>query len=194
VPGPVASAAGAVRRRGPGDGPSPARPRRDPRSAGPAVRCRFWFAIAIAIAIAAGCSENARPGSRVRIAAFDLDPRQLAGLSVELVAGRTTVVAGGRLTTSDEYAQLHSSWVDVTGDELQVRFAMVVDDVEIATGVLVLEVIEDWEWEVQFHIAATDPAATCMGCQGSQEYALRGDERRLFVVWGGNSRSDPVVW
>lgn len=69
----------------------------------------------------------------------------------------------------------------------------------LADGSIELELREDWVWGVDLHLADTDPAAMCFGCLGSAAFpvpdTLTGDPRdSLFIVWGGNSISDPVVY
>jgi hypothetical protein len=57
----------------------------------------------------------------------------------------------------------------------------------------------DWRWDIVLIPAATDPTATCLGCQGAAAIplpeSLRAEGRdSLYIVWGGNSISDPVVY
>jgi hypothetical protein len=144
---------------------------------------------------ACGASDTAEQ-SRVRIAAFDLTEHQLDGLSIELETESDLIaIAGEQLTRTADYNQLHSTWHEISGEELTIGFSMISQQTELAAGRVLLEVIPDWEWEVQFHIATSDPADTCFGCQGSATFQLAGqDTNQLYVVWGGNSISDPVAY
>lgn len=47
--------------------------------------------------------------------------------------------------------------------------------------------------------ATTDPKFECFGCLGSQAFPLIAeyqapDRDSIWVVWGGNSISDPVIY
>lgn len=86
------------------------------------------------------------------------------------------------------------------GGVLEVAFIILDGSYESTTdGVLELPLKPDWRWWIDFHITENDPIHTCWGCMGSIEYdldpALGYDESmKLYVVWGGNSISNPVIY
>jgi len=66
-------------------------------------------------------------------------------------------------------------------------------------GEIELPLRSDWRWGVDFFISQNDPIDTCFGCFGSRAFALDpalgyGEAEKLYVVWGGNSISDPVIY
>lgn len=83
---------------------------------------------------------------------------------------------------------------------LHIDFALLADGVPSETsGSIGLPLKPDWRWGVDFHIAVEDPMQQCFGCFGSRSFeldpALGFDEGlMLWVVWGGNSISNPVVY
>jgi hypothetical protein len=190
-----------------GDPPSDGRPsaRMIGRGGGPplltggvARRLRFSvLATGLFLALISACATSDPPSqSRLRVAAFDLTEDQLGGLSIELqTVSEVISIAGEQLARTADYEQLHSTWHEITGEELTIDFSLASRQTELTAGQVRLEVIPDWEWEVQFHLSATDPADTCFGCQGSVAFDLAGENTsRLYVVWGGNSISDPVAY
>ena len=52
---------------------------------------------------------------------------------------------------------------------------------------------------MNFHIQEDNPVDVCFGCFGYEEYDLDpilgfGSNMKLWIVWGGNSISDPVTY
>lgn len=67
------------------------------------------------------------------------------------------------------------------------------------SGTLELDLKKDWRYSVNLHIGENDPFDVCFGCMGSDEYDLDpvlgyAGEENLYVVWGGNYISDPVIY
>ena len=83
---------------------------------------------------------------------------------------------------------------------IRVEFVMLQDGVPTGTsGVLELPLKKDWRWGVDLCIAVDDPVQICFGCMGSESFDLDpvlgyDEEKSLFVVWGGNSISNPVIY
>jgi hypothetical protein len=68
-----------------------------------------------------------------------------------------------------------------------------------SSGNVKLNLKADWRWGVDFHLAPENPRRYCFGCFGSESYPLTEPFREngidsVFVVWGGNSISHPVVY
>jgi len=64
-------------------------------------------------------------------------------------------------------------------------------------GSIELSLKPDWIWGVNFHIQENTPVDVCFGCFGYVEYVLVpalgfGSNMKLWIVWGGNSISNPV--
>lgn len=69
----------------------------------------------------------------------------------------------------------------------------------LASGAIELEIRADWSWGVTVFLADRNPADTCFGCLGSEAFPVPAEltpaaADSLWLVWGGNSISDPVVY
>lgn len=69
----------------------------------------------------------------------------------------------------------------------------------MASTTVALEIREDWLWGVDVHLSDQNPTQGCFGCLGHEAVAVPDDlipevADSLFVVWGGNSISSPVVY
>lgn len=69
----------------------------------------------------------------------------------------------------------------------------------VSAGEVSLPLKPDWVWGVDLHVAANDPTPTCMGCMGVRRFDLAppvqaSPDEAVFVTWGGNSISAPVVY
>jgi hypothetical protein len=66
----------------------------------------------------------------------------------------------------------------------------------IAVGSVQFPLRDDWRWGVDIFVADSNPMKYCFGCFGSRSFKAApgapGDS--LFLVWGGNSISHPVVY
>lgn len=70
------------------------------------------------------------------------------------------------------------------------------DEVAISETVK-LPLKSDWEYGITVAVGAKDPINLCFGCQGSKAVAINSklnfsETDSLFIVWGGNSISNPV--
>jgi hypothetical protein len=143
------------------------------------------------------CTGGDGGTARVRFTAVGWAQDGLSGLQIEFEdATEVRSVGGAALELTTDYAQPHSDWFDTPTEQVMtIRFSLARAGQRVAHGDIELDLRDDWEWEVQFHLAADDPADRCFGCIGSRGFAIDGEEGlRVFVVWGGNSISDPVVY
>jgi hypothetical protein len=83
---------------------------------------------------------------------------------------------------------------------LKIKCVVLLDGERTQTrGSVELPLRSDWRWGVDFFIRDDDPAHTCFGCFGSVSYELDprlgfGEGKKLYIVWGGNSISNPVIY
>jgi len=161
--------------------------------AGPAL-------IALAL-LCATCGGGASPPeampARVRVAAIGWDADGLAGLSVLLNDGSgPRDVLSASLTADEDYGQPHSPWFPTASTgELTVRVRIEQPAGDPVTRVVTLPLRADWAWELQVVRAAEDPLATCFGCVDSERLTPgAGSEQAIWLVWGDNSISAPVVY
>jgi hypothetical protein len=69
----------------------------------------------------------------------------------------------------------------------------------VSTGAVSLPRKSDWRWGVDISAATTSPAESCLGCFGSQAFALaeavRAPEKdSIWVVLTGNSIDNPGIY
>jgi hypothetical protein len=70
-------------------------------------------------------------------------------------------------------------------------------EVTETSGAIELSLRNDWRWGVDLFIQENDPIDVCFGCFGSEAFDLDpvlgfDANERLYIVWGGNSISNPV--
>jgi hypothetical protein len=113
-----------------------------------------------------------------------------------LIPGRL----GVREVTLDSGNQSAGPFATGKSGDLMMFFALLSDDsLSTTSGSLELPLKKDWAWGVSFAVSSEDPALTCFGCRGSKSYELDpvlgyDENMRLYVVWGGNSICDPVIY
>lgn len=83
--------------------------------------------------------------------------------------------------------------------EVTVDVSMADAQGSIASGHIALPLRPDWVWGVDVTVDSTNPTRLCLGCMGVRSFALRPGAGRtvrdsLWVVWGGNSIKNPVVY
>ncbi|HET9983811.1 MAG TPA: hypothetical protein VFQ38_09500 [Longimicrobiales bacterium] len=69
----------------------------------------------------------------------------------------------------------------------------------VSSGAVELALRSDWIWGIEFWVASENPTRTCFGCAGYRAFPIAEAYRRtpadsLYVVWGGNSIENPVVF
>jgi len=89
---------------------------------------------------------------------------------------------------------------------LQVDFTLATPDTTlIAEQNFALPLRSDWAWGIDFNVTHYNPYFACFGCSGYRAFPLArayydtvGDSvytiDSLFVVWGGNSIKNPVIY
>jgi hypothetical protein len=101
------------------------------------------------------------------------------------------------LDASDRVSGIYTT---KTAGDLEVRFSLASGQGEMPNvGSITLPLKNDWRWGVQFYISTSDPRDGCFGCFGSKSFELDpvlgyDEEQKLYIVWGGNSISHPVVY
>jgi len=69
----------------------------------------------------------------------------------------------------------------------------------VSTGTIELPLRSDWAYGVDIKPDTADPRRFCLGCAGSKAFPLAPEFRTLqadsvYLVWGGNSISHPVIY
>lgn len=86
-----------------------------------------------------------------------------------------------------------------TSGMLQLSISLDDHGTPVASGEIAIELRRDWRWNVDIVTATTDPRLQCFGCIGSKAFSLAPAYRAagrdsLWLVWGGNSIRNPVVY
>jgi len=144
-----------------------------------------------------GCGDSARISAEARLGA----PLDVAMLSVTVRdGGRAWTWRGSdfhttttRPTPTTEERDTHTS------GNAEVSFRLEEAGVVLSEGSVTLPLRAAWRWSVSVMAQTTDPRQGCFGCVGATAFPLaeshRAPERdSIWVVWGGNSISDPVVY
>lgn len=87
----------------------------------------------------------------------------------------------------------------LSGREAEVAYKLATAEVTASDGTISLPARSDWSWGVDITIDSLNPTRFCFGCMGSQSFPLDARFRRnardsVWVVWGGNSISNPVIY
>jgi len=89
----------------------------------------------------------------------------------------------------------------VTSGDLEIDIDFTDDkDSVLSNGELTLPLKPDWEWMIMINFTTRQLTGKgCRGCDGFEEIAVPeslkfAEGMRLFIVWGGNSISNPVVY
>lgn len=87
-----------------------------------------------------------------------------------------------------------------TKGTLRFAFALVEPSGDtVSSGAVDLPLRRDWSYFIDIQADSTDPTRFCFGCQGSRPFQLSPEYRQpafdsIYVVWGGNYISDPVMY
>jgi len=159
-------------------------------------RCALWLLIGLPVS---GCGA---PETTIQALADLAPPLALDMLSVT-VADRAPIVhwTGEDFRTGPTFAvpATPPATVGNTGEALTVTFNLVANGATISTGSVSLPARSDWAWTINILSRTSDPAFQCLGCVGSRAFTLPEAWRSpgrdsLWIVWGGNSISNPVVY
>ena len=160
----------------------------------------------------AGCT-GLRDGGPVAVPASDVSPAQVVisahlpaplsvhGLTVHLDDGaRRWTVRGEELGHASRNVWRGVPQATASEGTLRVRYVLTAPDASVVSeGRIELPLKADWVHGVDIHAANEDPRRYCMGCLGSVRFPLAPEGRSpdadaIYVVWGGNSNSSPVVY
>jgi hypothetical protein len=86
-----------------------------------------------------------------------------------------------------------------SGPDLELQYRLESGGEVLSSGSITLPRRQDWSWGVTIWARTTDPLEGCFGCFGSAAFSLAQafravDRDSVWLVWGGNSISNPVVY
>ena len=114
-----------------------------------------------------------------------------AGVLTRTATLPTTLVGGTRATREFDTPASGAA---------RVSFVMVLPDGrEVSSGDATVNLRGDWVWDFDLMASTADPKKQCFGCYGSKSFPLPADLRTtgrdsVWLVWGGNSIKNPVVY
>ena len=156
----------------------------------------------VLVLLVVACGEK-QVGTAAITAVARLDPPlERSMLRVTFREGtRTWEVNGGEFRGDSLLVEPHSGWYSTgTKGTIDVAFAILDSGGTVqSAGEVRLPLRDDWRWCVDFINATDDPRHGAFGCEGSRAFALPAGIRNpyrdsLWVVWGGNWISRPVVY
>jgi hypothetical protein len=145
-----------------------------------------------------GCGDEAR----IRVSARLVAPLTLEMLTVTVRDGHRVVHWAGadfKTGTDDPIPSSPEVETATSGPDLEISFRLESAGAVLSTGTVVLPRRTDWRWGVTVSAATTSPEAGCFGCFGSRAFDLAQAFRTpgrdsIWVVWSGNSISDPAIY
>jgi hypothetical protein len=160
-------------------------------------RTRMVPIIMLILALGA-CGEEARISGSARL----VSPLTLDMLTVT-VRDRDRVIqwtgADFKARSDDPTPVTPEVETSTTGPDLEVSYRLESAGAVLSMGTVAVPRRRDWRWAVTIWAATTSPEEGCFGCFGSQGFplaeAFRAPERdSIWVVWSGNSISDPGIY
>jgi hypothetical protein len=87
-----------------------------------------------------------------------------------------------------------------TGGSLDIQIEVDTESAgRVTSGTLTLPLQPDWIWNVSFYFGVRNPNDGCIGCFGYRSFTVMeayrtSEAESLWMIWGGNSISSPVVY
>jgi hypothetical protein len=151
----------------------------------------------IGLALLAACSPDARMNAMLYLN----DPITPSMVTVTVEDGtRRWTWTGSDFATSPESAMPVTPWMHTsTSGDARVSFELRDGDAVVSTGSIILPLQDDWQWGVDLMVRSTNPMMGCLGCTDAVAFpiadAYRTESRdSLWLVWGGNSISNPLIY
>lgn len=138
------------------------------------------------------------------LVSFALFPASEQGIEADLVTIRFDDGRSARTVTGEDFSggpgRLGTREFETrTSGTLTVDVTLADAGGTFAAGEVEIPLRSDWRWGVSLHLGDDNPHDRCFGCFGYESFAIAEAHRdspadSLWVVWGGNSISDPVVY
>jgi hypothetical protein len=153
-----------------------------------------------AILLTAACTACSHD-ARLTIKSHLVGPLTTGMLTITVKDGTRSWTWTGRdfaTGTEDGVPATPAMHTGTSGDAL-VTFEVRNGEDVLSSGALTLPLQDDWEWTLDFAARTTDPRMNCLGCQGAEAFPIAEPFRTaprdsLWLVWGGNSLSNPVLY
>ena len=161
------------------------------------VNIKWW--VALFTILIAGCDNSE---ARVTINANLPAPLEPGMLSVKVDDGLHTVTLAGSDFQPAGGDQYNGPAVETANHGTMVvsyTLATPGAPASVSSGSVELTLRNDWTYGVDIRADTADPRRLCLGCSGSKGFSLAPEFRSaradsVFLVWGGNSISHPVIY
>ncbi|MFH1006082.1 MAG: hypothetical protein V1800_01105 [Candidatus Latescibacterota bacterium] len=159
---------------------------------------RAFPALLMVCILGSGCSED-RALARVKLYDDTLLTKEMVVITID----------DGQSKWRFGSSSLHSNSGGWSTPEIETRKegTLLVDyqfkdseGVVVSTGQVKLGLRRDWRWGIDVFHSDQNPYHMCMGCFGYESFPIMipayvtSDSDSVFVIWGGNSISNPVVY
>lgn len=150
------------------------------------------------ISIIIGCSSD--DSSELRLSIQGNTSILRRAIRVEMTAGGwNKTLYGADFNSLD--SQVHTkSFVTPTSGSILIRFTLS-DSIrgQLDFGTITLDAKPDWRWSVDFVLSSGNPFYSCFGCIGYSAFSVdsifqTSNQDSLFIIWGGNSIKNPVIF
>jgi len=123
-------------------------------------------------------------------------------LSIVFTDGDSKRELSGRVNSSSDTSHVYptSRFSTASAGSLMIHFTLLAPPGDtISTGDAAIPLKPDWIWDVTYYVAPYNPIFGCWGCFGSSAFAMDSAYQdtiadSVFLVWGGNSISHPVIY
>jgi hypothetical protein len=153
-------------------------------------------AAVVSLFVAVSCEDEALVSFSVLSQPGRLDPGTVTVRFSD--DGRTRTVSGNDFASHGQRADT-PAFATRTRGALEVDVEVETDGGLVASGTLELPLEPDWRWNVSLFLDERNPHETCIGCFGYRSFPVLESYRTspaesLWMTWGGNSISSPVVY
>jgi hypothetical protein len=153
----------------------------------------------VALVAVLGCSSD---DDRATATAFYRGRAELPPAAVTLtlgVGGAAHVFRGSALPAEGVWQVRTPAVATPRSGALDVSFVVAGADGAAASGTVTLDLRSDWAWGANVVVDPLSPLRGCFGCEGARSFPLAARYRRtaadsVWIFWGGNSISHPVVY
>ncbi len=155
-------------------------------------------ALALAALLFSACGDEAR----VKVGFHERGALGMSMLRVSVKDGfHSYELQPSDFDSNGESQPYHSpSLATRTEGTLRFSFALVGPSGDtVSSGAVDLPLRRDWSYEIDIQADSADPARSCFGCQGSRPFPLSAEYQgptldSVYVIWGGNYISQPVMY
>ena len=165
------------------------------------VRVRYRLGVsahhvgALVVLMLSGCGRRDEARASVGYRGTAAIPPSAVTLTID-GPGTTATFHGAELPSQGTAVRTPEVATSVSGN-MTIGFTLATPQGDLSRGSVTLPLRPDWNWGVDVVVDTVNPARLCLGCVGSKSFPLkvpRTPTDSVWMVWGGNSLSNPVVY